>query len=219
VLILRATGRNIVFHLNHPIAFIRVTGTLTSITDCSASWTLFTLDDSSGRSIEVKLSRLPQWLAESPETPSNTAVSNVHVRTEGGSFDLVIDGQIADIGTMVSAKGTVDEWRGERQLVLKRIQLIKTTAAETQEWVKMAEFKQRVLNRPWELSDEERIKIDDEIEQASKRRLAKEKLRREHYARKQEKKRIFEEKRQLREDELERRRKERESYYNRGAII
>lgn len=214
----RSKGQKILFHLNHPIAFVRVTGVVTSITDLSPSWTLFTLDDSSGRSIEVKIQRLPQPLAESSEAKHNTTVSNLNVQTRLGSFDIVIDGSIIDIGIVISAKGTLDEWRGERQLVLKRVQVVKSTAAEVQEWAKMADFKSSVLNQPWYLSDEAMAAMDKEAQVEKDKARKKEKMIEEYHARKKEKMKKYEEKLKAREGKEEQRRQKKEQYYNHGAI-
>ncbi|KAF2753989.1 hypothetical protein EJ05DRAFT_504592 [Pseudovirgaria hyperparasitica] len=212
-------GQQLLFHRNHPIRFVRITGPINSITDLSARFTLFTIDDSSGSTLEIKVPRLPAEIADSPECPSNTAIDNLNVHTALGIFDVVVDDIVLDIGTVVSTKGIVCEFRGIRQLDLKRIKVLKTTLEEARLWANMSKFKNDVLNQSWVLTPEERAKLDLRAAAEEEKDRRKQKEWAVYRNKKAERKRLAEEKRREKAEKYERRRLREEEKMNQGALI
>jgi len=175
-----------------------------------------TLDDGSGACIDVRITRKPVTKVVAGE--SNTDVKNLQVHSYLGCFELVVDGKGLDIGTVVKAKCTISSFRDTRQLVLKRISIIKNTNEEVAAWRETAGFKKDVLSKPWVLTSEERDSIDRkkmEDEQAlrdgEKRFRAETRARNERHAKRAQKLNEHDER-------AERRRKERETRYNAGAL-
>jgi hypothetical protein len=212
-------GQNIYFHLNHPIRYVCLTGLILSIDDKFNKYTLLELDDGSGVVITVKITRLPSDPSSSIDRPSNTTVSNVDVITEQGRYDVLVDKAALDIGTVIKVKGTISMFRNVRQLELKRIWIVRSTAEEIAEWEEGAKFKREVLNQPWVLS-KERLR---DLQQAE---LGK-RLKREETERMEQKKHRYEaakaakraERRKEHDERKEAKRKQQENVINEGALI
>ncbi|KAK5020927.1 hypothetical protein LTR16_012519, partial [Cryomyces antarcticus] len=131
-------------------------------------------------------------------------VENVKVRAQLGVFDVLVDGKILDIGTVIKARCTLGSFRGVRQLELKRVALVHTTDEEARAWADLADFKQDVLSKPWVLTSAELKNLEDEVN--GERRKLRERVRRrqEYEAKKAEKRRRHEErveKRRRKEEE------------------
>jgi hypothetical protein len=137
---------------------------------------------------------------------SKTNLKNVDVVSQFGIFDVMVDDQKLDIGTVVKAKGTVSEFRGNKQLDLKRIWVVPTTDEEAQAWAETAAFKQKVLSQPWHLTSTEHKQIKKQIKSEKKKMLEYEKRKAEHEAKKR-----------LQEQERDMRRAQREK--NAGALL
>lgn len=63
-----------------------------------------------------------------------TTLPNVSIISQLGTFEVVVDNQRLDIGSVVKAKGTISEFRGIKQIDLKRIWVVTTTNEEAQAW-------------------------------------------------------------------------------------
>ncbi|KAF2643536.1 hypothetical protein P280DRAFT_515933 [Massarina eburnea CBS 473.64] len=163
-------GQRIYFHLNHPIRFVCVVGAVVAIDDINFKYTALTIDDGSGATIELKIVRQPPN-ADEPDK-SNTVINNVNVHSHRGVFEVSVDHQQVDIGTVIKAKGTISEFRGLKQVELKRAWIVSTTNEEVQAWEKMATFKKDVLSRPWRLTSAQHkqiVKEDRKREETEKR--------------------------------------------------
>lgn len=147
-----------------------------AIDDISPRLALFTLDDGSGATIEIKIQRLDPSVSSSVNCPSNTAVENVNIDARLGVFDVIVDGSRLDIGTVAKVKCSISEFRKTRQLELKRISLVDTTDEEVKAWKELAVFRRQVLGKPWVLSAEE-MKAADEQVQRKKRKKRKDRER------------------------------------------
>ncbi|KAL1635440.1 hypothetical protein SLS58_010249 [Diplodia intermedia] len=137
------------FHLNHPIRFVRLVGTVVAVEDLGPRFALLTLDDGSGATLELKITRLAATAATAaatagtsgnnaiennsnskpgstttttPRSPSssNTTVPNLTVHTAIGLFSVVADGAPVDVGTTLKAKCTLGTFRNTVQGVLQR---------------------------------------------------------------------------------------------------
>ncbi len=121
-------GQNIYFHLNHPIKWIRLVGVIVAYDKFPTRWIML-LDDSSGTLIEVTCGR--------PTPPNTTTSPNDHnspsadmakstVALEGvTSTGRPIDLSGIDIGTVVKVKGKIGSFRGEKQMHLERICMLR----------------------------------------------------------------------------------------------
>jgi uncharacterized membrane protein YqiK len=150
---------------------------------------------------------------------SKTNLKNVDVVSQFGIFDVMVDDQKLDIGTVVKAKGTVSEFRGNKQLDLKRIWVVPTTDEEAQAWAETAAFKQKVLSQPWHLTSAEHKQIKKQIKSEKKKMLEYEKRKAEHEAKKRLQEQERDMRRAQREKKLESRRRREETMMNAGALL
>jgi hypothetical protein len=129
-----------------------------------------------------------------------------------GVFDVVVDGcKKLEVGTVVKVKAVVGEFRGVKQLELKRIYVLRTTGEEVREWNEVARWKRDILSKPWVLTPERLRELD--VEEANERRKQRdaEKQRREY-------KKVKEEKVERYEVKLEKRRRMKEQELKGGAL-
>jgi hypothetical protein len=206
------TGQHIFFHLNHPIRFIGIVAPIIAIDNIGEKYGLLTLDDGSGATIVAKLNLLDKEVASQNNCPSNTIIPNVNYKASLGSFDVEVDGAIISIGTVIKAKCTVEVFRGDIQLVLKRATVAKSTAEEVRSWKEMARWKRNVLSQPWILTSAE-LKSYEKLESVRLQRLQREDVSR----RQQQKKRKAES--WVNQDKRETKRRMREAAMNEGALI
>lgn len=180
----------------------------------SGKYVLMTLDDGSGVLIELKLER---EIAE--RTPNGHVYSSlttveatqVTVSVKMGLPTVYIQGEEVELGTVVKAEGRIELFRDSRQLVVQRIAKVKDTREEAVHWSKTAEWKRKVLSKPWMLSDAERRTIDAKLAVEEKQELKKERHRRK-------KKTEWDEKRKAHEERKEARRRLQELDFNKGAL-
>lgn len=212
-------GQNIYFYLNHPIRFVRVVGVVVAIDDITSRYSALTLDDGSGATVELKIVR------DSPEEQglkvptSTTTISNVNVISQFGVFEITVDHRNLDIGTVLKAKGTISEFRGVKQLELKRVQIVSSTDEEAQAWAETAAFKSTVLSIPWRVTSAQHSEIQAKIKADKKRAKEYDKRIRDYQVKKAEyeaKKAAHERQKELKREA--RRRKE-EAMMNAGSLI
>jgi hypothetical protein len=153
------------------------------------------------------------------ESPSNTLVSNVNVISELGVFEVIIDGQQVDIGTILNIKGTISEFRGQKQLELKRARILRTTNDEARAWAEVAAFKREVLSTPWHISSTEHRQIKKELKLRKKQDEEEQRHEAEREAKLQRRREAYDEYMAKREEKLERRRRKEEVMMNAGALI
>lgn len=206
------------FYLNHPIRYIYLVGVVVAIDDINLRYTTLTLDDGSGATLEVKIKRLLPEIHNPVDNPSNTEVDNVNVISGLGYFDVTVNGQIVDIGTAIKVKGTVSEFRGFKQLELKRIWIVATTNEEVKFWEALATFKERILGTPWHLSkaEGEKIKKDIKVERKREKEYARQKAL--HEAKKLEQRKARAEYLAQKEAKYEIRRRKEDIMMNAGAL-
>jgi len=212
-------GQHIYFHLNHPIRFVRLVGVVVAIDDINVKYTTLTLDDGSGANIEVKIVRLTPEVYNQVESPSNTMIDNVNVASQPGVFEVTVDHQQVEIGTVIKAKATLSEFRGAKQLELKRIWIVSTTNEEVQAWAETAAFKQTTLSRPWQISSAEHKRITGEIKSERKKIRDYERRKADHEAKKKEQSKAREEYLAQKEAKLVARRRKENVMMNAGALI
>jgi hypothetical protein len=212
-------GQNTFFRFNHPIRFISLVAPIVSIEDMFGKYTLLTLDDGSGATIVLKITRLAPTVANSIDCPSNTTVDNLNIISDLGQYDVVVDNKILDIGTVIKVKCTIGEFRNVKQLEVQRIRIVTSTEEEVEWWEEVIKWKRDILASPWVLSKEQITRLNTyeaekrvrrrEIEQAAEEKARQKAFRRAKKA----------EKRKGHDEGLEMKRKEEELEMNRGALI
>ncbi|KAF1911057.1 hypothetical protein BDU57DRAFT_485452 [Ampelomyces quisqualis] len=207
------------FHLNHPIRYVRIVGAVVAIDDINLKYTVLTIDDGSGATIELKIVRVPLPGQNALITSSETTLKNVQVISQFGVFEVLVDDQRLDIGTVVKAKGTIFKFRGLKQLDLKRIWTVSTTNEEARAWAETAEFKQEVLSRPWHLSSVQHNHIKAEIKAEETKAREYERRKNEYEVQKREHEQASERRLAEREKRLEVRRRKEEVMMNAGALM
>lgn len=198
---------------------MRLVGVVVAIDDINIKYTVLTIDDGSGVTIEVKIIRLTPNIHNPTKSPSNTTVDNVNVVSRLGVFEVIVDHQQVDVGTVLKAKCTISEFRGQKQLELKRVWIVSTTDAEARTWAETAAFKKEILSIPWHIGSAEHKAIKKEIRSEQKRNREYEKFKAEHELKRKEQRRAREEYLAKREVKLQDRRRKEEIMMNSGALI
>jgi hypothetical protein len=207
------------FYLNHPIRYLYLVGVIVAVNEINLRYTTLTLDDGSGDTLEVKIKRILPELYNPVDSPSNTEVDNLDVISGLGRFDITVDGQVVDIGTIIKVKGTISEFRGFKQLELKRIWVVSTTDEEAKFWNALATFKMNVLGRPWHLSkaEIEQIKKQNKLEKRKAHEYERQKA--VYEAKKMEQRQARAEYMAQKNAKYEIRRRKEEIIMNAGALI
>ncbi|KAF1977591.1 hypothetical protein BU23DRAFT_527107 [Bimuria novae-zelandiae CBS 107.79] len=207
------------FYLNHPIRYIYLVGVVVAIDDINLRYTTLTIDDGSGATLEVKIKRLVPELYNPVNSPSNTEVDNLNVLSRLGQFDVTVDDHIVDIGTIIKVKGMISEFRGFKQLELKRIWIVTTTNEEIKFWEALATFKKDVMGKKWHLSKSEGEKIKRERKMEHRKAREYERQKAIHEAKKMEQKKARAEYLAQKEAKYQARRRKEEIIMNAGALI
>jgi hypothetical protein len=204
----KVTGHGVLFYLNHPIQFVSVVAPVIAIDEVRGRYVLLTIDDGSGATMVVKIRQVEQ----SVDSHSNTTVPNVNVFSTLGRYWLEIDKELIDVGSVIKAKCTIESFRGERQLLLQRASVVKTTKEEAEAWLDIARWKLDTLSKPWKLSDQELETLEGE-ERARAARTA------EEARSKAELRRARARLREKMERKLEKKRREEHQAMDSGALV
>ncbi|KXT16657.1 hypothetical protein AC579_8055 [Pseudocercospora musae] len=203
-------GQNIWFWLNHPIQYVRLVGLICQVDMVAGGrYVLMTLDDSSGANIEIKLERGAGKVSENgfKEYLPITDLHNVLVRVEMGLPIVTLDRTILELGTIVIAEGQIGSYMHNRQMVLSRLQRVPDTRAEAQHWAKAAVWKGLILSKPWVLSTEKMLELDQNACQEARKELKEQTHRKKKSA-----------KREMLNEQREKRRELEEVQMNKGAL-
>ena len=189
------------------------------IDDINLKYTVLTIDDGSNANIELKIVRIPPEDRTAGIASTKTRLKNVDVISQFGVFEVMVDGHTLDIGSVVKAKGTISEFRGIKQLDLKRIWVVATTDEEAQAWEETATYKKEVLSKPWHVSSGEHKQIKAKIKSEKKNMQDYERRKAEHEVKKVEHNKAREASMAQREKKLEARRRREEIMMNAGALM
>lgn len=195
---------------------MRVVGVVVAIDDITTKYSAITLDDGSGATLELKIVR---HVTDSATSSSNTTISNVNVISRLGAFEITVDNVNVDIGTVLKAKGSISEFRGIKQLELKRVQIVSATNEEAQAWAENADFKTAVLSAKWRVTSAVHQEIKAKIKAEKKKAKEYGKRLREYQIKKDEYETARAAHEARREAKLEARRRREESMMNAGALI
>ena len=182
-------GQRVYFYKNHPIRYVRLVGLVTSFDDATETtllegpnkvsktvktpWT-FTLDDGSGENINVVCWKDDEAaeLAVYPGEIIKLRFADLHRKPAKTTTGVQISLDGVEVCKVVKVKGWVGEYRGRKQILLERVQVLSDTMEEVQAWNELAEFQTMVLSRAWDLSQKEVLALKEKDER-KRRRLAK----------------------------------------------
>ena len=170
-LVLFCLGQDLFFHMNHPIKWVRVAGIVVAIDDFGP-WRAYTLDDTSGATIECHIN-LPKPAAADGvferTDAGNSAASNPPAQQKSQVFD-----EDVAIGDIIDVKGTVRVYRQARNIKAEKIVHLRSTMQEVEFWEKLNELRREVLDRPWVLDRRVIRKCRKEAEGYDTRQVKKE---------------------------------------------
>ena len=148
-------------------------------------------------------------------TVTDTTISDSNVKVVSRCSDpqchalhVSIDDEIIDIATVVKAKGSLQIWNSCFQMKLERVMTVDTLDEEVRVWDEYAQFAQDVLAKPWQISDEEVDRLENEDRDKAKRARERERRREEKLHLYAQKKREHDIREAQREAEAERVRQE-----------
>lgn len=173
------------YYLNHPIQFVQLVGVVVSYEIYHARFWLFSLDDSSGETIEVICPKPPDLQpqpGEATEAEQDGVLNpfapvddeeeekekqTTHITEEPDPDPEETQQQVIlravmgtlDIGTVVQAKGTISHFRNTPQLSLKRLKVLRSTAEELRLIDGRSRFLESVLSRPWVVAAPEQRRL------------------------------------------------------------
>lgn len=188
----RERGGLLLFCLNHPIQFVQVVGVVVVFEDYLEKLWLFTVDDSSGATIDICCPKPQNKDNEKGVTlgahRNKASIPQNDVQNDGGKPqdpDVVaqraLHATIArlDIGTVVQAKGVITTFRSVRQLHLIRLFIVPTTSDELRLISSRSQFFSSTLSRPWELSSRKQKALLQEAQGEHEGKNQRERKRRE----------------------------------------
>ena len=156
-------GQNLYFYLNHPIKWVRLVGVIVAVDIYPTRWILL-LDDNSGATVEITCGR-PTPTYKDAEHILPTVGDEARFLPDPVTQGLTATGrsislEAVDLGTVVKVKGGLGTFRDEKQLLLERISILKTTNDEAYAWAENTDFREGVLSKPWVVSkkDEEQAR-------------------------------------------------------------
>ncbi|KAK4180261.1 hypothetical protein QBC36DRAFT_36902 [Triangularia setosa] len=150
-------GQDIYFYLNHPIKWARIAGVVVAIQEF-AHRIIYTIDDSSGATIECVVATAPQF----PAVTNYKNPTDPNTSTDGKPLPKT-DGPI-DVGHIIDIKGVISVFRSVKQIRAEKVAHLRTTEQEAVFWEKIALLRKEVLCRPWVLDPSEVRKLRREEE-------------------------------------------------------
>ncbi|KAI4278268.1 MAG: hypothetical protein LQ337_001149 [Flavoplaca oasis] len=174
------SGQNLYFYKNHPIQWVRLVGVIVAL-DVFPNRITMTLDDSSGVSIEVFCKKdtcpVKSMIDTTVDSYGSITLNQALAKKDDEYLVTTSEGKVNlemfDIGSVVKIKGGISEFRGEKQLTLQRISLVRTTNEEAIAWVENATFHKEVLCKPWVVSERQQWRAKEKAAGLDREREAK----------------------------------------------
>lgn len=130
----------------------------------------------------------------------------------------MVGDEVLDIGTVVKVKCTISDWKGVRQLELKRIHTVRSTEDEVKAWKEVVRWKRDILDRPWVLTQKQLDEIGAQVATESKKRRDEERAKEERRRLRAEKRAAWAAKMKKYEDKAAMKRRKEEVVLNAGAL-
>lgn len=114
---------------------------------------IFTLDDSSGVTIDAMIKLPGTQQLENGKAHSSASIQeeSPYVLFSKVDFNILEN----NIGKTVKIKGLLEVYRERMQIALRRYEIMRDSNAEVTFWEKAAHFKSHELGKAWELSEEQ----------------------------------------------------------------
>lgn len=190
----------LLFYLNHPVQFVQVIGVVVALEDYFEKFWLFTVDDSSGATIDVTCWKPDKQKEKDVVNQPQSRHQSTHSADQAHNDPVEAEAQLLQttlsqvrLGTVVQAKGTLTTFRNVRQLSLLRLTIVPSTTHEMALISSRTDFLSTTLSRPWTLSTSQQAHLraeaqdekEEEVQRAGKRRKreAKRQKREERHAR------------------------------------
>lgn len=179
----------IMFYLNHPIQFVQVVGIVVAFDEYFDRFWLFTIDDSSGLTIDVVCRKPAKEKSETQKADIAALGQKDEAMDEEEKQILQLSNLVAstvELGSVLQVKGVVTLFRRNRapvgftdliggttsnkppeeiptrQISLQRLVKVHDTNQEISLIAARTQFSKSVLSRPWALSDKEQRKLHKE---------------------------------------------------------
>jgi hypothetical protein len=160
------TGKEVYYHGNHPIKWVRITGVVVAVDEFSTR-RVYTVDDSSGVCIDCTCpAPPPQGLALPAHlnqgTDGRLAASTVQNRNTAPAKQSstpsveapLIPWEEIDVGVVVKIKGKPNTFRHVKQVNIIKVEVMRSTEQEVRCWNEILAFRKEVLRVPWVISQE-----------------------------------------------------------------
>lgn len=185
----RRDAPQLMFYMNHPIQFVQVVGVVVRFDDCLERVWLFTIDDSSGLTVDVICRKPLKDGAKLDQDGDAASIQRSAAESEEETEALQLAAQVSaavEIGAVLQVKGVITLFRrngtaediksvgqGEalnhtpkeepvRQISLQRLAKVRDTNQEIGLIAARTQFHETVLSRPWVVSEKEQRKLQRE---------------------------------------------------------
>lgn len=166
------------YFLNHPIRFVCVAGVVVGVSEVFVGRWVLDLDDSSGAGLKVVVDL--QWPRSEvgEQLAQDRGTSKAEADKKGEAEPLIDRVKKLGVGDVVRINGTIETFRGTRQVLVETLAVLKETNEEVRFWEARRKVKIRVLMRPWVLGEDEVKKLrKEEDERVAAERQAGERQR------------------------------------------
>lgn len=159
----------LLFYLNHPIQFVQVVGVVVVFEEYFEKFWLFTVDDSSGATIDVTCPK-PAKEKDNPNAAPASAPAKSNPPQQSATAEPTEEEVLRktvstlQVGVVVQAKGTLSTFRSSRQITLLRLSVVTDTNHEMALIASRTAFLESTLSRPWTLSETHLKKLHREAQ-------------------------------------------------------
>ncbi|POS76350.1 hypothetical protein DHEL01_v205264 [Diaporthe helianthi] len=129
-------GQDVFFRRNLPLRWVRIAGMVVAV-DEFPHRRIYTVDDSDGLCIEC-VADLPKAESHDPSRATGPIVP-----------------KDVDVGVVVDVKGGLALFRGDKQIKIEKMTVLRSTNEEVVLWEKARQFRGDVLDKPWKLTARE----------------------------------------------------------------
>jgi len=182
-----APGQDLYFHINHPIKWVRIAGIVVAVDDFGP-WRAYTVDDSSGATIECHVN-LPKPIGSANPERGNIAQAGQPNLSKYQQQQVGLIGADVKVGDIIDVKGVIRVYRQTRQIKAEKIVHLRSTEQEVQFWERVNALRKEVLDQPWFLDQKVVRKCRKEAEGYDAQRARREKRERRKRRESEEKER------------------------------